>query len=182
MRTLRLGECRNAENDECAQLDQLALLVLDACRHFRSASVSWRKIWFDGLGHLALHRQQLFLARAERVRLVAEHALEQQLDIRPSSVGARNCSIVLAGIARISGRMKLAACAGAAGDVAIAAHHPLVVAVGLSSVVFRNAYVPSRSPAGRTSASNCKQAASISARSPSWPRNSSYPGICFSHF
>src|SRR4051812_6782322 len=38
-----------------------------------------------------------------------------------------------------------------------------------------------RSASRSSAASNCRQADNISALSPSFPRNFSYPGICFSH-
>ena len=45
-RTARLGECRNALNDEwpSSTRSPFSFLIVG---HFRSASVSWRNIWFD---------------------------------------------------------------------------------------------------------------------------------------
>ena len=103
MRTPRLGECRNAENEAVAQLDQLALLVLDRAP-LQIGVVQLAEDLVRRLGHLALHRQQLFFVLAERVRLVAQQLFEQQAELG-QLLGGQEPSIVLAGIAMISGRM-----------------------------------------------------------------------------
>ena len=97
--------------------------------HFRSASFNWRKTWFDGLGHFALHGQQLFFAFAERVRLVAQQLLEQQPKLG-QLLGGQERFHRLGRDGHDLGPDVAGGLAGAAGRVAIAAEHPLIVAVG----------------------------------------------------
>ena len=123
----RLGECSSAENE--AWLSSIVSpFSFSIVPNLRSASFSWRKICPAAAGHFALHGQQLFFASAERVRLVAQQPLEQQLIRRQLLGGQKLLHLPRNGHdlgPDVAGRLR-----GAAGGVVKPALHPLVVAVG----------------------------------------------------
>ena len=110
-----------------AQLDNLAFVVRDVAK----PQIGVGKLAKDlagGLGHFRLHGEQVLFLAAERMRLVAEHALENEPEVGQTG-DSRKAVIAAAGIARISGRMKLAAWAERLATCMIAALHPLIFAL-----------------------------------------------------
>ena len=103
-----LGRVQQRGEAGVGQLDPLALLVRDRAE-FQIGVVQLAERLRRGLGHFGLHGQQLLFLLAERVRLESQQPLEHEpvrgeLGRRPDSV-----LILALGMARISGRMKLAA-------------------------------------------------------------------------
>ncbi len=92
------------------QLDRFALLVL-AHAELQVGVGELAEDAVGRVGHFALHGEQLFFARAERVRLVAD----QPLELQPKRLQRLGVDILLEllrrAATRISGRMKLAASA-----------------------------------------------------------------------
>ena len=140
-----------------AQLDPLPLRVLHDAE-FQVGVIELLEDLSGGLGHLALHGQQLLLFFAQRVRLVAEHPLEQK-PVRSQTAARRKARILAAGMANISGRIKLAACPP---RLAAARNRPCIRwywSSAVSSAAFKYAYARSRSAARSKSRSNFKHSA-----------------------
>ena len=129
LRTARFGERRKLENVRVRQLDRFALLVA-AHAELQVGVGELTEDAVGRVGHLVLHRQQLFLALRRACAACSESAARAAAESVRSGLAATYSLSFVAGSDEDLRPDEAGRLGRVRGGVLVAAHHPLIVAVG----------------------------------------------------